>query len=52
MNAPTDIKALLTAGQQGKELIHESAHLHVTGEADSCEKFRLHFLREQCLNKI
>ena len=34
MNAPTDIKALLTAGQQGKELIHESAHLHVTGEAD------------------
>jgi len=34
MNAPTDIKNLLKAGHQGQEIIHESAHLHVTGEAD------------------
>ena len=34
MNAPTDIKGLLKASHQGQELIHESAHLHVTGEAD------------------
>ena len=34
MNAPTDIKGLLKASHQGQELINESAHLHVTGEAD------------------
>ena len=35
MNAPTPIKNLLPASdvQQGKELVHESAHLHVTGSA-------------------
>ena len=35
MNAPIDVKNLLpTSGlQQGSELVHESAHLHVTGEA-------------------
>ncbi|MDI9331244.1 MAG: xanthine dehydrogenase molybdopterin binding subunit [Alphaproteobacteria bacterium] len=35
MNAPIDVKNLLpTSGlQQGSEIIHESAHLHVTGEA-------------------
>ncbi len=35
MNAPIDVKNLLpTSGlQQGHEIVHESAHLHVTGEA-------------------
>ena len=35
MNAPTNLKNLLPATnvQQGKELVHESAHLHVTGTA-------------------
>ena len=33
MNAPTTLKELLPATQQGQDLIHESAHLHVTGEA-------------------
>ena len=40
MNAPTTLKELLpvmgapdAAGQQGQDIIHESAHLHVTGEA-------------------
>ena len=35
MNAPIDVKNLLpaTGRQQGSEIIHESAHLHVTGEA-------------------
>ena len=35
MNAPIDVKNLLpTSGlQQGSEIIHESAHLHVTGTA-------------------
>ena len=35
MNAPTHLKNLLPAShvQQGKELVHESAHLHVTGTA-------------------
>ncbi|MEY2660703.1 MAG: Xanthine dehydrogenase molybdenum-binding subunit, partial [Pseudomonadota bacterium] len=35
MNAPIDVKNLLpTSGlQQGAHIVHESAHLHVTGEA-------------------
>lgn len=37
MNAPTTLKELLPdtdlAGQQGQDIVHESAHLHVTGEA-------------------
>jgi xanthine dehydrogenase large subunit len=37
MNAPTTLKELLpptdTLGQQGQGIVHESAHLHVTGEA-------------------
>jgi xanthine dehydrogenase large subunit len=41
MNAPTTLKELMpdttkdtdAAGQQGQDIIHESAHLHVTGEA-------------------
>ncbi len=37
MNAPTTLKELMPAGQksleQGRELAHESAHLHVTGAA-------------------
>jgi xanthine dehydrogenase large subunit len=37
MNAPTTLKELLPAtdqaGQQGQGIVHESAHLHVTGEA-------------------
>ena len=33
MNAPNTLRELLPAGVQGQELIHESAHLHVTGEA-------------------
>jgi xanthine dehydrogenase large subunit len=37
MNAPTTLKELLPdtdlAGQQGQGVVHESAHLHVTGEA-------------------
>jgi xanthine dehydrogenase large subunit len=37
MNAPTTLKELLpptdTQGQQGQGIVHESAHLHVTGEA-------------------
>jgi len=35
MNAPTPIKNLLPASgvQQGTEIVHESAHLHVTGSA-------------------
>ena len=37
MNAPTTLKELLpaadAAGQQGQDIVHESAHLHVTGEA-------------------
>ncbi len=33
MNAPTTLKELLPAAQQGMDIIHESAHLHVTGEA-------------------
>ena len=33
MNAPTTLKELLPAGAQGRELRHESAHLHVTGTA-------------------
>jgi xanthine dehydrogenase large subunit len=41
MNAPTTLKELMPAsdqatdskGQQGQDIIHESAHLHVTGEA-------------------
>jgi xanthine dehydrogenase large subunit len=35
MNAPTPIKNLLPASdvQQGQDIVHESAHLHVTGSA-------------------
>ncbi len=35
MNAPTPIKNLLptTGVQQGTDIVHESAHLHVTGGA-------------------
>ena len=35
MNAPTPIKNLLPASgiQQGTDIVHESAHLHVTGGA-------------------
>jgi xanthine dehydrogenase large subunit len=33
MNAPIPLKALLATQEQGKALPHESAHLHVTGEA-------------------
>ncbi len=33
MNAPTALKDLLPAAEQGRELAHESARLHVTGEA-------------------
>ncbi len=40
MNAPTTLKELMpetglpeSGGQQGQDIIHESAHLHVTGEA-------------------
>ncbi len=33
MNAPTSLQALMPATAQGKELPHESARLHVTGEA-------------------
>jgi xanthine dehydrogenase large subunit len=41
MNAPTTLKELMpesgqstdSQGQQGQDIIHESAHLHVTGEA-------------------
>ena len=43
MNAPTTLKELMpehdkagtpdASGQQGQDIIHESAHLHVTGEA-------------------
>jgi xanthine dehydrogenase large subunit len=37
MNAPTTLKELLpptdTMSQQGQGIVHESAHLHVTGEA-------------------
>lgn len=33
MNAPSSLQALLPAAQQGQELVHESAHLHVTGQA-------------------
>ena len=33
MNAPNTLRELLPAGVLGQELIHESAHLHVTGEA-------------------
>ena len=35
MNAPTALKNLLPASgvQQGTDIIHESAHLHVTGSA-------------------
>ena len=33
MNAPNTLRELLPAGVQGTELIHESAHLHVTGAA-------------------
>ena len=33
MNAPTTLQELMPAAEQGRELQHESAHLHVTGEA-------------------
>ena len=35
MNAPTHLKNLLPAThiQQGTDIVHESAHLHVTGTA-------------------
>jgi xanthine dehydrogenase large subunit len=37
MNAPTTLKEFMPAtdlaGQQGQGIVHESAHLHVTGEA-------------------
>ena len=33
MNAPEHIKELMACGEQGRELTHESAHLHVTGQA-------------------
>ncbi|MEY2952357.1 MAG: Xanthine dehydrogenase molybdenum-binding subunit, partial [Pseudomonadota bacterium] len=33
MNAPTPLHALQPATEQGRELAHESAHLHVTGAA-------------------
>jgi xanthine dehydrogenase large subunit len=33
MNAPTTLKELLPSSAQGRELAHESAVLHVTGEA-------------------
>jgi xanthine dehydrogenase large subunit len=37
MNAPTTLKEIMPAtdlaGQQGQGIVHESAHLHVTGEA-------------------
>ena len=33
MNAPASLKELLPVGEQGRELAHESALLHVTGQA-------------------
>ena len=33
MNAPVSLKELLPLGEQGRELAHESALLHVTGQA-------------------
>jgi xanthine dehydrogenase large subunit len=33
MNAPASLKELLPLGEQGRELAHESALLHVTGQA-------------------
>ena len=33
MNAPTPLHVLAQAGEQGQDIIHESATLHVTGEA-------------------
>jgi len=48
MNAPNTLRELLPAGVQGQELIHESAHLHVTGEAvytDDIPELRGTFMR-------
>lgn len=33
MNAPEKIKELIRANELGREVVHESAHLHVTGQA-------------------
>jgi xanthine dehydrogenase large subunit len=33
MNAPTPLHVLAQAGEQGQDIIHESATLHVTGTA-------------------
>ena len=33
MNAPIAINQLMQGDQQGRELVHESAHLHVSGQA-------------------
>ena len=33
MNAPTDLKNLIPATEQGRDMVHESARLHVTGGA-------------------
>ena len=33
MNAPTPLLVLAQAGEQGQDIIHESATLHVTGTA-------------------
>jgi xanthine dehydrogenase large subunit len=33
MNAPDKINQLIKTAEQGRELIHESAHLHVSGQA-------------------
>jgi xanthine dehydrogenase large subunit len=33
MNAPTDLKNLIPATEQGRDVVHESARLHVTGGA-------------------
>ncbi len=33
MNAPDKINQLIKSAEQGRELVHESAHLHVTGKA-------------------
>ena len=42
MNAPTPIKNLLPASgvQQGTDIVHESAHLHVTGSATYIDDIR------------
>ena len=44
MNAPTPIKNLLPASdvQQGQDIVHESAHLHVTGSATYIDDIPAH----------